>query len=77
MANVSGDDGVLRRIAQSSGGEFLTLDQLPELPRLLARTSDNRSRYSELPLWDSPFLFLFVVACFGAEWALRKRFGLA
>lgn len=77
MADLSGDDGVLRRLAESSGGEFLTLDRLDELQKMLAATSDNRSQYSELPLWDSPFLFLFVVACFGAEWALRKRFGLA
>lgn len=77
MADVSGDEGLLRRLAESSGGEFLTLDRLGELQSLLEATIDNRSRFSELPLWDNPFLFLFVVACFGAEWALRKRFGLA
>jgi hypothetical protein len=77
MADVSGDDGLLRRIAESSGGQFLTLDNLPELPRLLASTGEGRSRYSQWRLWDSPLLFLFVVACFGAEWALRKRLGLA
>jgi hypothetical protein len=77
MADVSGDDGLLRRIAESSGGQFLPLDRLPDLPRLLASTGDGRSRYSQWRLWDSPLLFLFVVACFGAEWAMRKRLGLA
>jgi hypothetical protein len=50
---------------------------LPDLPRLLAATGDGHSRYSQWRLWDSPLLFLFVVACFGAEWAMRKRLGLA
>jgi hypothetical protein len=77
MADVSGDDELLKRIAESSGGQFLPLERLPDLPRLLAATGDGRSRYSQWRLWDSPLLFLFVVACFGAEWAMRKRLGLA
>ena len=77
MADVSGDESLLRRIADASGGEFLTIDQAASLPRRIAETGDNRSRYVELRLWDSPYLFAFVVACFAAEWGLRKRFGLA
>jgi hypothetical protein len=77
MADVSGDDALLARIAESSGGQFLPLERLPDLPRLLAATGDGRSRFSQWRLWDSPLLFLFVVACFGAEWAVRKRLGLA
>ncbi len=56
---------------------MLRLDQLGRLPELLAALPDIRTRVTELPLWDSPYLFIFVVACFAAEWALRKRFGLA
>jgi hypothetical protein len=77
MADVAGDDGLLRRIADASGGQFLPLERIGELPSLLAATGEHRSRYSEWPLWDSPLLFGFIVACFGAEWALRKRLGLA
>jgi hypothetical protein len=77
MADVSGDNDLLRRVAEASGGQFLPLDRVGELRGLLATTGANRSRHSELPLWDNPLLFVFVVACFGAEWALRKRLGLA
>ena len=77
MTDVSGDDDLLRRLADASGGEFLSPERLAELPGLLAATGETRSRYSEISLWDSPLLFLFVVACFGGEWALRKRVGLA
>jgi hypothetical protein len=29
------------------------------------------------PLWHTPLLFLFALACFGAEWTLRRMKGLA
>jgi hypothetical protein len=77
MADVSGDEALLRNIAAASGGEFLTLDQVGRLPERLNRLADTQSRFAELTLWDSPLLFVFVVGCLGAEWALRKRFGLA
>jgi len=77
MADLSGDDRMLRKLAEASGGEFLTLDQVNRLPGRLAAIGDARSHYAELALWDSPYLFLLVVGCLGAEWALRKRLGLA
>ncbi len=77
MADVSGDEGLLRRVAQASGGEFLPIDRMNELPGLLAATGEDESHFSEVPIWNSPLLFVFVVACFGAEWAVRKRCGLA
>jgi hypothetical protein len=78
MADVAGDDALLRRIADATGGEFLTLDRVRDLPQLLVGTAaDSRSRFAQWRLWDSPLLFGFVVACFGAEWALRKYVGLA
>jgi hypothetical protein len=33
--------------------------------------------YAELRLWDSMYLFLFVLGCFGLEWAIRKHAGLS
>ena len=77
MANLSGDEYFLRRIAESSGGQFLTLDQLDTLPRRLADSRQKLNPLVEYPLWDSPYLFVLVLACLSAEWALRKKFGLA
>jgi hypothetical protein len=77
MADVSGDNALLARIADASGGQFLPIERLRDLAGLLESSGANRSRYSELSIWDHPLLFVFVVACFGAEWALRKRLGLA
>ena len=77
MADLSGDNAFLRRLAESSGGEFITLDQIGRLPDRLASAGDRRSLSVDLHLWDSPYLFLFVLGCLAAEWALRKQVGLA
>lgn len=77
MKNLTGDPDRLRRMAESTGGRLLKLDQLAAVPGLLAAAADQRPRVVEWSLWDSPWLFVFVVGCLGAEWALRKRAGLA
>jgi hypothetical protein len=76
MADVSGDDANLRRLAETSGGEFLRLDQLRSLPGKLAAAQERRPQTIEYPIWDSPYLFFFVLGCLVAEWAMRKQFGL-
>lgn len=76
LEDPSGDRAALERIARASGGRVLSLEQMRELPPLLAAAS-HEPRWMTLALWDSMYLFVFVVACFSAEWALRKRLGLA
>jgi len=77
LADVSGDESVLSRLAEASGGELFRLEQTGRLAERLRATSARRSRFVEQRLWDSPYLFVLVVACFAAEWAARKRLGLA
>jgi hypothetical protein len=77
LADVSGDESLLARLAESSGGELVPLEQVGRLAERLRDRTANRPRYVEQRLWDSPYLFVLVVACFAAEWAARKRLGLA
>ena len=77
MADLSGDARFLRKIASATGGEFFTMDKVNALPQRVLSSDATRSRFAELPLWDSPYLFWFVLGCLGTEWALRKRIGLA
>jgi hypothetical protein len=77
MADLSGDERMLRKIANATGGEFFGLEKINALPERVMAADTNRSRFAELPLWDSPYLFCFVLGCLGTEWALRKRVGLA
>jgi len=69
MADLSGDETLLRRLAEASGGDVVPLAQLRDLPEKLGKIQDNRTRVSEQPLWDSYYLFLFVLAC----WARSGR----
>lgn len=77
LADVSGDRDFLQRLADATGGKCLNLEQVPALPAMLQEARRRHPQTIELRLWDSGYLFLFVLACLSAEWALRKRFGLA
>jgi hypothetical protein len=76
LEDPSGDRAALERIVTASGGRLMSLEQLRELPALLTGAA-SEARPVTLRLWDSSYLFAFVVACFAAEWAMRKRLGLA
>lgn len=77
MSNLSPDESLLKRLAASSGGQFRTLEQFKELPTRLSLLREREPRTTEFRLWNSWYLYAFVLACLGAEWALRKRLGLA
>ena len=77
LADVSPDEAGLARLAEATGGELFRLEDVARLVGRLRATAGGRSRYVERRLWDSPYLFVLVVACFAAEWAGRKRLGLA
>jgi hypothetical protein len=76
LEDPSGDRESLRRIVEASGGRLLALEQMRDLPPLLASHARQPATVT-VRLWDSSYLFVFVVACFAAEWAVRKRMGLA
>jgi hypothetical protein len=72
------DFGLLRSLAQGTGGEFvrhLELDKL--LRRLVDRPLPERPATSELtPLWDRWEPLAVFLALLTIEWGLRKRWGL-
>ena len=75
MADLSGDRDFLQRLADASGGTCINIDQIDTLPRLISDARLRQPRTAEIDLWDSAYLFLFVISCLVAEWALRKRLG--
>jgi hypothetical protein len=77
MRDVSTDERTLRRLAEATGGKFLTLAEWDTLPRRLREARQTGRQVEERRLWDSPQLFAFVLGCLGIEWAMRKRLGLA
>jgi hypothetical protein len=77
LMDLSGNDKMLRQIADATSGQFLTLEQVNSLPDRLEIAGDKSQRMVEFALWDSPYLFCFVLGCLGVEWALRKKYGLS
>jgi hypothetical protein len=77
MTDLTGDENSLRRLAESSGGQFLRLDQLASLPKQLGEIREDVNHPVEIPLWDGAYLYVLVLGCLAAEWGLRKRYGLA
>jgi len=76
LANLSASEQPMRRMAESSGGAMLTLDQVANLPPRIEAARGRVNQFVELRLWDSAYLYLFVLACLSGEWAMRKIVGL-
>ena len=71
---------VLRQIAQRSGGNFLSLDRLNDLPVALASQDqftpifiENRQ---EIELWRKIGFFIAILTLLTLEWFFRKRSGM-
>ncbi|UJR79111.1 glutamine amidotransferase [Sandaracinus amylolyticus] len=66
---------VLRELAARTGGEiFEDPEQAPDLERFDATRVRSLGVVTERP-FASPWAFLVLVALFGAEWILRRRWG--
>jgi hypothetical protein len=67
---------LLETIAQRSGGEVVPVEKLAEfaltLPNRQAPVMEPWSR----PVWQTPLVFLFALACFATEWGVRRWRGL-
>jgi uncharacterized membrane protein len=68
---------LMEALAGKTGGQVLSPDQIEtfvrELPMRRAPVTETWTR----PLWHTPAMFLFALACFVAEWGLRRWKGLA
>jgi hypothetical protein len=68
---------LLENLARQTGGEVVAASDLEsfaaKLPNRNAPITESWSR----PLWHQPAVFLLALACFAAEWGLRRWKGLA
>jgi uncharacterized membrane protein len=71
------NESVLRRIAETTGGQYVPADQAASVPALL-RTSGIGNPPTEMrDLWHNGYSLLAIVALLACEWMLRRRVGLA
>jgi len=69
-------EDLLRKMAELSGGRYLTIRDLATLPDTIEREMPTTILHRERELWDLPFVFIVLLAFAGAEWALRRRYDL-
>ncbi|MCF7839054.1 MAG: hypothetical protein K9N49_10540, partial [Candidatus Marinimicrobia bacterium] len=74
----SADPDFLRDLARTSGGGLIERAQLAERVRSFSHEarSVDKNRAAWQPAWDRWWLLCLTIACFGAEWFLRRRNGL-
>jgi hypothetical protein len=77
MANTNLQMERLRRIAELSGGQCLSILRLQELPSLLNRKRHTATVRTELPLWDNGLVVFLLVFLMGFEWIVRRRYDLS
>ena len=68
---------LLEAIAKSTGGEVIPAGQLSDFAKSLPNRKAPITESWTSPLWHQAGVFLFALACFVAEWGLRRKRGLA
>ena len=76
MANPRLNAQVLQRIATASGGQYLAADQTSELSGFLRSVEPEAAAPQLQELWHNIWIFMAVMTLLGAEWVLRRRWGL-
>jgi uncharacterized membrane protein len=66
----------LRRIADETGGQFYTPEDVASLPDDIRITGAGVTLVEQMALWDMPFLFFLMLTLMGAEWGFRRLRGL-
>jgi hypothetical protein len=75
---VATDVNGLRRLCEASGGRLLAPDELGKLVRQLSAETVNPTPQTRLiTVWDRAWVFWALGLLFGAEWYLRRRWGLS
>lgn len=67
------DSTFLTKLANESGGQYLELDELQQLPDLLLQSQALLVKDEILPLWHVPAAFLLLFFLKLIEWLLRLR----
>jgi len=65
-------EGLLRRLAEETGGRFYTPATVSALPRDVAYTKAGTTVVERKDLWGIPVLFIVMLGFLGAEWAYRR-----
>lgn len=76
MDQLNCDESLLMKVAQMTGGQYLSEQRGHELVDLLRPLSRGKIIESDTPIWQSYWWFAPIVGLLAVEWWLRKRVGL-
>lgn len=71
------NQAVLRRIADSTGGRYLEISEVSQLPSLLRESPVGSLPMEMRDVWHTGWSLAVIVALLAAEWIVRRRAGLA
>ena len=78
QTEVATDTGYLRKLAESSGGKLLAPEELARMLAELKNEKTDAAPTTKLTsAWDRAWVFWLIGALFGADWYLRRRWGLS
>ena len=67
---------LLESLAKQTGGEIVPASELEHFAKALPNRKAPVTENVSIPLWHTPAMFLFALACFVAEWGVRRWKGL-
>jgi uncharacterized membrane protein len=76
MADPRVNRALFERLASASGGRVLSSEDLGELPGLLSRAAPSAALAARRDLWHTGWSFAAILVLLGAEWMLRRSWGL-
>ena len=68
---------VMHKIAQAGGGKYYNPDTAGALVTDLKENQKVQSVKVQLDIWNIPFVYFLLLACFSLEWLLRRKKGLS
>mgnify|MGYP001796486662 FL=1 len=76
--NLTADHGLLRELAQASGGQFTTVESMRELNAVFQNQESPSKIYTSeafLPIINLKWLFFLLLLLVAVEWGIRKYMG--
>jgi uncharacterized membrane protein len=70
------NEGVLRRVAQATGGQYVRTADVSRVIASLESMAPLALEPERRELWHEPWVLLLMVGLLSAEWFLRRRWGL-
>ena len=67
---------LLQNLARKTGGEVIAMTDLEKFVRKLPEKRSPVMETWSKPLWHTPIVLLFALACFVTEWGIRRWKGM-